>query len=64
MKAVADASGLTPGEYALQVLEQAIADDWAEDERRFADYERTGQSVSLDEWMGGLRAEIAARRAG
>jgi len=33
------------------VLEQAIRDDWTEDERRFAEYERTGEFISLEEFL-------------
>src|SRR5690606_29202452 len=61
LKAAAEASGVDPAAYALQVLEQAMDDDWAEDERRFAEYERTGESISAEEFMDGLREAVRAR---
>lgn len=51
LKAVAEAAGLDPAAYALNVLQQAMEDDWAEDERRFAEYERTGDFISLKDFL-------------
>lgn len=55
LKSAARASGVDPTVYALQVLEQAMEDDRAEDIRRIAEYERTGESIGAEEWMHGLR---------
>jgi hypothetical protein len=63
LKAAAEAAGVEPAAYALQLLEQIVEDDWAEDERRFAEYERTGESISVEEFMGGLRAALAIKQA-
>jgi predicted transcriptional regulator len=61
LKAAAEASGLEPSVFALQALEQAIEDDWAEDFRRIAEYERTGESIGAEEWMQGLREAVQAK---
>lgn len=61
LKAAAEASGVDPETYFMQALERAMQDDWAEDERRFAEYERTGESISVEEFMGGLREAVRAR---
>lgn len=61
LKAIAEASGVDPAAYALQVLEQAMDQDWTEDERRFAEYERTGESISVEEFMEGLHDAVRAR---
>ncbi|MDZ4060132.1 MAG: hypothetical protein U1C75_02975 [Brevundimonas sp.] len=61
LKAAAEASGVDPSVYALQILEQAMEDDWAEDFRRIADYERTGESIGAAEWMQGLREAVHAK---
>ena len=62
LREIADASGLDPADNLFAVLDQAIEHDWSEDERRFAEYERTGDSISLEEFMGGLRDAVARRR--
>lgn len=61
LKAAAEAAGLDPTAFALQALEQAVEDDWAEDFRRIAEYERTGESISAEEWMQGLREAVHAK---
>jgi len=61
LRSAAEASGIDPTVYALQVLERAIEDDWAEDFRRIAEYERTGESISAEEWMQGLGEAVRAK---
>ncbi len=61
LKAAAEASGVDPTAYAVQLLEQGMEDDWAEDVRRIEEYERTGESISADEWMQGLREAVHAK---
>ena len=61
LKAAAEASGVDPAAYAVQLLEQGMEDDWAEDVRRIEEYERTGESISADEWMQGLREAVRAK---
>ena len=63
LKAAADASGLAPVEYAIEVIEQAIADDWAEEARRLADFDRSGEAVSVAEALADFRSNLAERLA-
>lgn len=63
LKAVADASGLAPADYALQVLELAIADDWAEEARRLAAFDRSGDAVPADEALAVFRSDLTDRLA-
>ncbi len=62
----AEAAGKPVGEYAAELIGAALEDDWSESERRLAEYDRTGESVSLDEAMdrfeNGLAARFAAKR--
>jgi len=58
LKSAAGAAGVDPKAYAVNALEQAMDDDWAEDERRFAEYERTGESIGAGEWLQGLREMV------
>lgn len=58
LKAAAEAAGRDPTTYALDLLDQAMQMDWAEDERRFAEYERTGESISAGDWLQGLRERV------
>lgn len=61
LKAAAEASGVDPATYAVQVLDQALDQDWAEDVHRVEEYERTGDSIGADEWMRGLRDAVRAK---
>lgn len=58
LKAAAEAAGVDPTVYALELLELGVEDDWSEDRRRYAEYERSGASISPEEWLGGLRDMI------
>ena len=61
LKAAAEASGVDPAAYAVQLLEQGMDDSWSEDLRRAQEYERTGESIGADEWMQGLREAVHAK---
>jgi hypothetical protein len=58
LKAAAEASGVDPSAYALQLLEQGLDDGWSEDFRRAQEYEHTGESIGADEWMQVLREAV------
>lgn len=66
LQEAADAAGVPIGDYAADVLSEAVAEDWAEDFRRVADYKRTGNSLSVQEWAeefrGALEDEIAKQK--
>ncbi|WP_339928997.1 hypothetical protein [uncultured Brevundimonas sp.] len=60
LKVVAEAA---PADYALQVLEQAIGDDWTEEARRLAAYDRSGEAVPVEEALSVFRSDLADRLA-
>lgn len=62
LRAKASDAGMDAGDYARSLLAAALDGDWAEDQRRFAEYDRTGEAISLDKFMGELRAAVARRR--
>ncbi|ATQ43029.1 hypothetical protein [Caulobacter mirabilis] len=63
LKAAAEAAGETPEAYVRRAVARSLEEDWAEDLRRAAEYERTGESLSVDEAFDLLRTRIAERRA-
>lgn len=63
LKAAAEAAGVSPEAYVRQAVVRRLEEDWAEDLRRAAEYERTGASLSVDEGFDLLRARIAEKRA-
>ncbi|CAN5401093.1 hypothetical protein BH09PSE1_BH09PSE1_10710 [soil metagenome] len=60
LQAVAEGSGMSVEQLALEVLGQVADEDWAEDSRRFEEYDRSGVSIPKEEWMAGLREAVAA----
>jgi len=59
-------AGMSPSGYAEIVLARALSpDDWSEDFRRLAEYDRTGEFVpaeeALDRFEANVRARLAAR---
>lgn len=70
LKAAAEAAGVEPTAYALQALEGAIASveptgfgeypaAWlAEDEERWAEYERTGVTIPLEDALAAFDAAL------
>ncbi|GAW40814.1 hypothetical protein SH203_01214 [Brevundimonas sp. SH203] len=75
LKAAAEAAGMEPTVYALQALEDVIGDIgvagvseypavWvAEDEERWAEYERTGVTIPLDDALRDFHANLERRLA-
>ena len=62
LKAAAEAAGVDPVDYARQLLDVAIEDDFAEDDRRWAEYQRTGETVSLEDAIKAFDEAIARGR--
>jgi hypothetical protein len=58
--AAAEKAGRPAADYAAQIIGEALDDEWSEAERRWAEYERTGESVSLADAMAELRAGLKA----
>ena len=75
LKAAADAAGVEPTAYALKALEGVIGDislagvseysaAWvAEDAERWAEYERTGETIPLEDALQDFHANLARRLA-
>lgn len=66
LKAAADAAGMSPVDFAMNALDRALEDDWAEDLAALEDYDRTGEFVpleaALEEFNAALQAKLAERR--
>lgn len=74
----AAALGLRVDAYARDLLEAAVRDqgvregatafegahDWTEARRRLAEYDRTGEHITLDDWLAEFRADVKSRLAG
>lgn len=73
LKAAAEAAGAEPMEFAIQTLEGVIGDvlneraypaAWvAEDAERWAEYERTGVTIPLEDALRDFHANLARRLA-
>lgn len=75
LKAAAEAAGMEPTAYALRALEDVIGDTdiagvseysaaWvAEDEERWAEYERTGATIPLEDALRDFHANLERRLA-
>lgn len=61
LRQAAEAAGVDVRAFAMQVLDLALEDDWAEDFRRAAEYEETGESLGAEQWMLGLQESVRAR---
>jgi antitoxin component of RelBE/YafQ-DinJ toxin-antitoxin module len=59
IRAVADAMGMTAEEYATSMLRAAVDADWAEDERRWEEYLRTGESYDAETVMAEFLETVA-----
>ena len=60
LKAAAEAAGRSVNDYAHDLIVHAL-DDWAEDDRIFEEYERTGVSYSVEEGLAVFDAAVKAR---
>lgn len=61
LRQAAEAAGVDVRSFAVQVLDLALEDDWAEDFSRAAECEKTGEFLEADQWMQGLQESIRAR---
>lgn len=59
--------GQTPEAYAAdrlaETLSPTLAHDWTEANARLAEYDRTGEYVTLEEWSAAFKADVEARLA-
>ncbi|PLR28746.1 hypothetical protein SGCZBJ_00925 [Caulobacter zeae] len=63
LRVAAQAAGVTPEVFAINAIDQAIDDDWAEALQSLEEYERTGVSYPAEEVLAEFRANIEARLA-
>jgi hypothetical protein len=63
LEAAAETAGKPVDAYAAELIETALDDDWAEDDARFAEFQRTGVSVPADEAMARLQQSLTTRFA-
>jgi len=59
--AAAEAAGKPVLDYAVSLITDSLHDGWAEDDARFAEYERTGVSASAEEALIRMRESLRAR---
>lgn len=63
LRVAAAAAGRPVGDYAQDLIRDALEPDWAEDDARFAEYERTGVSVPANDALAGFRQSLKRRFA-
>jgi plasmid stability protein len=63
LKVSAESLGRPVDEHARDLIREALDEDWTEDDRRFAEYERTGVSIPADQAFDELRASLERRFA-
>jgi len=63
IRSIAAAMGMSAEEYATSMLRAAVDDEWAEDERRWAEYQRTGVSHDADTVLDEFRQIVASGAA-
>jgi hypothetical protein len=59
-------AGMTPEAYALERLSADLSQpvhNWTEADRRLAEYDRTGDFITLEGWAADFRADVEARLA-
>jgi hypothetical protein len=61
LRVAAETAGRPVADYAAELIEGALDDDWAEDDARFAEYQRTGISVPAEEALSRFREAVARR---
>lgn len=77
LKAAAASAGMPVEAYVRDILEAALsrpgvqegaatfegAHDWTEANRRLAEYDRTGEHITLVDWLAEFRADVKSRLA-
>ena len=67
LRSAAEAAGVDVVDYARGLTDQGMPLDMAEDDRRWAEYKQTGETISVEEAFAAFDAEIdrvRSRRAG
>jgi predicted transcriptional regulator len=63
LQAAADAAGRPVADYAAGLIANGLEDRWAESLRRLAEYDRTGESISVEEALAHFDDEVRAQVA-
>jgi len=64
LQAAADAAGRPVGDYAAGLIAEALPDlSWRESLRRLDEYDRTGESITVEEALAHFDSELAERLA-
>ena len=61
LKAAAETVGKPVHDYAAELIAEGLDDDWAEDDARFAEFERTGVSIPAEEALMRFREAVITR---
>ena len=63
IRTAAEAAGVDPLDYARVLIDQSLKNPFAEDDRRWAEYKRTGETIGLEEALAEFDAELDRRLA-
>lgn len=63
LKAAADAAGRPVADYAAGLISEGLEDGWAETRRRLAEFDRTGESLSVQEALEHFDHSLRDRQA-
>jgi plasmid stability protein len=61
LRAAADAAGLAVESYAADLISSGLAGEWADSLARLAEYDRTGDYMSLEEGAAYFRTKLEER---
>jgi len=64
LQAAADAAGRSVGDYAAGLISEGLTDtSWTESLRRLDEYDRTGESITVEEALAHFDSELEERLA-
>lgn len=63
LRVAAEAAGRPAADYAVELIDSALDDDWAEDDARFAEFLRTGESIPAEVALAEFRESVTRRFA-
>jgi hypothetical protein len=61
LKAAAEAAGRPVDDYAAQLISQGLDDRWSEAVARLAEYDRTGESIPLEDALARFDTALSER---
>ena len=63
LQAAADAAGRSVADYAANLISESLDDGWSESRRRLEEFDRTGESLSVQEALEHFDRTLQDRRA-